>query len=554
MNTISRAFVATSLALLACLDGRALAHSAQDPPAAAATRASPGAPVAEVRALAAEEPQRGQATPRDAAYTFIVLARDGEWESAAGILEKPSMGWPGGERPERVARALTRVLDQRLWLDFARIPGAEANRRDGASRVSLGSIEARGTTLDVALVRTSGGWMFAASTVEGVPATARALGMWWVVMLPAVMSDVRVAEIELWQWIGLVLIASLGIAAGWAVSRSLRRGARLDALQRLGPVAQSVVAVAAPLGVLLSLLAMRLSQPLLGLSGPARENLALGSRALTLLTIAWAVARWLRIVTAAIEHQMERRGISDATSIVRVGRVVATALVWLLGVAAALQTFGLDLSAVIAGLGIGTAAIALASQQTLGNLFGGASLVADRVVHPGDLVTVNGVTGTVERIGIRSTHLRTPDCTLVVVANGDLAQSRIEKLSGRSGFRYVTTVGLLYETPPAAIRTILAELRARLAAEPMVDRDTIFVHFMAFGQSSLDVDVRAVFRTDDFGAYRAAVERVNLDFIDIINRNGSGFAFPSRTVYVVGADGQAGPAPEARRMAGAAGG
>lgn len=547
MTRPNRAFLAIALLSLACLAGRASALSPQGTPAA-----SPAAPVAV--AAAADEPQRGQATPRDAAFTFIVLARDGEWEAAARILEKPSMGWPGGERPERVARALKRVLDQRMWLDFARIPGAEANRPDGTWRVSLGSIEARGTTLEVTLVRTSGGWMFAASTVEGVPAMARALGMWWVVMLPTVMSDVRVAEIELWQWIGLVLIVSLGIAAGWAVSRSLRRGARLDALQRLGPIAQSVVAVAAPLGVLLSLLAMRLAQPLLGLSEPARDNLALGSRALTLLTIAWAVARWLKIVTAAIEHQMERRGISDATSIVRVGRVVATALVWLLGVAAALQTFGLDLSAVIAGLGIGTAAIALASQQTLGNLFGGASLVADRVVHPGDIVTVNGVTGTVERIGIRSTHLRTADCTLVVVANGDLAQSRIEKLSGRSGFRYVTTVGLLYETPPAAIRTILAELRARLAAEPLVDRESIFVHFMAFGQSSLDVDVRAVFRTDDFGAYRAAVERVNLDFMDIITRNGSGFAFPSRTVYVVDSDGQGGTAPEARRTAGAAGG
>jgi MscS family membrane protein len=523
---------------------------------AASASGAAGAPTADppVPPAAQDEPQRGQATPRDAAFTFIVLARDGEWESAARILEKPAAGWPGGERPERIARALKRVLDQRLWLDFARVPGAEANRSDGAWRVSLGTVEARGTTLDVSLVRTPGGWMFAASTVEGVPSMARALGMWWVVSLPSMMSDVRVAEIELWQWIGLALIVSVGVAAGWTVSRSLRRGARLDALQRLGPVAQSVVAVAAPLGVLLSLLAMRLAQPLLGLSAPARENLALGSRALTLLTIAWAVARWLRIVTAAIEHQMERRGIADATSIVRVGRVVATGLVWLLGVAAALQTFGLDLSAVIAGLGIGTAAIALASQQTLGNLFGGASLVADRVVHPGDLVTVNGVTGTVERIGIRSTHLRTADCTLVVVANGDLAQSRIEKLSGRSGFRYVTTLGLLYETPPAAIRTILSELRARLAAEPLVDREQLFVHFVSFGQSSLDVDVRAVFRTEDFAAYRAAVERVNLDFIDIVNRNGSGFAFPSRTVYVVDGDGQGVEAPGVRRTAGAAGG
>lgn len=496
-------------------------------------------------------PERGQDTPRDAAYTFIVLARDGEWRDASQLLQRPEAGWPEGASPEKLARALKRSLDQRLWLDFSKIPGAEANAAGSSGIARIGMIEARGVTMDVDLVRADGQWVFAAGTVERVPAIAHALGVWWVASLPQFLVDVRVAEIELWQWVGLVAIAMLGIAAGWTVSRFIRRGARSDAMRRLGPVAQSVVAVSTPLGVLLSLLAMRLAQPLLGLSEPARDNLALGSRALTVLVMAWAVARWLRIVTATLEEQMARRGITDATSIVRVGRVVATALVWLLGVAAAMQVFGLDLSAVIAGLGIGTAAIALASQQTLANLFGGASVVADRVLHIGDTISVNGTVGTVERIGIRSTHLRTLDRTLLVVANGDLAQSRVDKLSARDGFRYSAVLGLVYETRPDAIQAIVAELRARLNADSMVDPTTVLVHFTAFGASSLDVDIKAVFRTTDFAEYRAAVERFNLDCIEIVGRHGSGFAFPSRTVYVVGEDGQR---TEVRQAAAAAGG
>jgi len=459
-----------------------------------------------------------------------VLSRDGEWLQAADLLQRPAAGWPEGAAPEKVARAFKRALDQRLWLDFSKIPGAEANA--GPGRVRIGVIEAHGVSMDVDLVRADGAWVFAAGTVEKVPAIAHGLGVWWVASLPPVLVDVRVAEIELWQWAGLVVIASLGIAAGWTVSRFIRRGAHSDAMRRLGPVAQSVVAVSTPLGVLLSLLAMRLAQPLLGLSEPARDNLALGSRALTVVVMAWAVARWLKIVTATLEEQMARRGITDATSIVRVGRAVATALVWLLGVAAALQIFGLDLSAVIAGLGIGTAAIALASQQTLANLFGGASVVADQVLNVGDTCRFDGTIATVERIGVRSTQLRTADRTLLIVANGDLAQSRIEKLSARDGFRHVVTLGLRYETSPEAMLAIVADLEKRMKEETLVDPASVMAHWVGFGDSSMNVEVRGMFRTLDMPTYRAAIQRLNADFVRIIARHGSGFAFPSRTVYM----------------------
>jgi small-conductance mechanosensitive channel len=176
---------------------------------------------------------------------------------------------------------------------------------------------------------------------------------------------------------------------------------------------------------------------MLVLSAPARENLSLGSRAAMVFVIAWLVVRWIRVMAIAVELQMARRGISDGASIVRIGRAAAIGIVWLLGLAAALQIFGLDLSTVIAGLGIGTAAIALASQQTLSNLFGGASVVADQVLNVGDTCKIDG-----------------------------------------------------------------------------------------------NIEVRATFRTRDMPTYRAAIQRINLDCMRIVARHGSGFAFPSRTVYM----------------------
>jgi hypothetical protein len=101
-------------------------------------------------------------------------------------------------------------------------------------------------------------------------------------------------------------------------------------------------------------------------------------------------------MSAILEQQLVERGVAEAVGIVRIARMVAGILIYLIGVSAALQIFGLDLSAVIAGLGIGTAALALASQQTLGNLFGGASVLADRALTPGDTVNLGGTIATVD--------------------------------------------------------------------------------------------------------------------------------------------------------------
>ncbi|MFZ9915600.1 MAG: mechanosensitive ion channel family protein [Phycisphaerales bacterium] len=485
------------------------------------------------RSTHAAAPERNQRTPRNAVYNFIMLSREGNWKAAGAMLERPESGWPDGAEPERLARALKTVLDTRLWLDLDGIPDEASGGEelvDGG--VSLGEVVADGAAVDIRLENDTGEWAISSETVQAIPQVAREVGAWWVSALPPFMVDVRFAEIELWQWIGLAGIAIVGVLAGMLAARVIGRGAAAGAERGFGALAVTLGAVAAPIGFILSFVAMQIAEDSLVLSVPARENLSLGTRAATAFVVAWAVVRWIRAMSGILEKKLEARGVAEAVGIVRIGRVIATALVYILGVSAALQIFGLDLSAVIAGLGIGTAAIALASQQTLGNLFGGASVLADRVLRPGDTVSMGGTIATVERIGIRSTQLRTPDRTLLVVANGDLAQSRIEKLSARDGFRLSAVLGLRYETTPAQMRAIVAALRAQLSADPLVDAASVRVHFLNFGASSLDVDIKAVIQTTDAAIYRETTERLNLAFMDIVEAHGSSFAFPSTTVYM----------------------
>lgn len=516
---VSACMAAAFAAALACPPALARAEDgAADPPAAEESLQVP-----DDGSVA-----RGSDTPRNAAFTFIVLSRHGDWADAADMLEQPAAGWPAGSDGRRIARALKSILDHRLWLDFPSLPGPAANAPGAPSRVTLGVVDTPESLLEVEMVRRDDRWIFSASTVEGVPAMAHSIDVWWVSALPEFLVNVRIAEIELWQWAGLLAIAGAGLVLGWILTWMLRHGM----LRAIGPRVQPLITVLTPLVFLLSVLCMGLAQPVLVLSAPARENLSLGSRAAMVFVVAWLVVRWIRIIAVAIEQQMARRGIPDGVSMVRMGRGASIALVWLLGTAAALQIFGLDLSTVIAGLGIGTAAIALASQQTLANLFGGASVVADQVLNVGDTCMIDGRIATVERIGVRSTQLRTADRTLLVVANGDLAQARIEKLSARDGFRHVATVGVRYETPPDALLAIVADVERRLRAEPLVDPKSAMAHFTGFGDSALNIEMRATFQTLDMPTYRAAVQRLNVDVMRIVAAHGSGFAFPSRTVYM----------------------
>ena len=517
-----------AVALVAVLAPTLVAERARG----AAPSAAPLA-IAETKSDSAKPPAaRNQRTPRNAVFNFLSLAREGRWNEAARCIEEPAGGWKALDGEVRAARALKLVLDERLWIDLESVSDDAA----APAPLRLGTIVegsgGREIELVVELAPEAGEWRFTRASVEGVPAMARALGVWWVAGLPGFLTDTQFADIQLWQWVALAAIAIVGVVLGVFVSRIVRRGAELGSARGLGAVAESVAAFAAPAGFLLSLLAMRVVEPALALSLPARQSVGLGARAGMVFVVAWAVARWLRAMSVLLEARLAERGIGDATSIVRIGRAVAVALVYLLGVSAALQVFGLDLSAVVAGLGIGTAALALASQQTLGNLFGGASVLADRVLVPGDTCQIGGVVATVEKIGIRSTQLRTVDRTLLVVANGDLAQSRIEKMSARDGFRLSTVLGLRYETPAATMRAVVEDVRARLAGEPLVDPDSIRVHFLAFNSSSLDIDVKALFRNTDALEYRNAVERLNLDLLGIVERHGTGFAFPSQTVYL----------------------
>jgi len=190
-----------------------------------------------------------------------------------------------------------------------------------------------------------------------------------------------------------------------------------------------------------------------------------------------------------------------------------------------------NVTGVLAGLGVGGLAVALAAQKTVENLFGGVTLVADQPVRVGDFCRFGDRVGTVEEVGLRSTRVRTLDRTVVTIPNSEFTVLPLENYTQRDRIWFHATLGLRYETTADQLRHVLVGLRELLRADPRVDPDPARVRFVGFGAYSLDLEVFAYIRTRDFGEFLGIREELLLEIMDCVAASGTGFAFPSQTVY-----------------------
>lgn len=250
------------------------------------------------------------------------------------------------------------------------------------------------------------------------------------------------------------------------------------------------------------------------------------------LAVAWLF--WVAVVIA-VELIIRSPRIPDQSldaSLFRLtGRILGVAgVVAILAYAA--NRLGVPVVSLIAGLGIGGLAVALAIRPTLENLIGGLILYADRPVRVGDFCSFNNYMGTVESIGVRSTTVRGLDRTLISVPNAKFADMEIINWAHCDQMLIETTIGLRYETQPDQLRYVLAKLREMFCAHPKIDTETVRVRFAKHGASSLDIDIRVYACTREWNEYYAIQEDVFLRMNEIVMQAGTGFAFPSRTLYV----------------------
>jgi MscS family membrane protein len=196
------------------------------------------------------------------------------------------------------------------------------------------------------------------------------------------------------------------------------------------------------------------------------------------------------------------------------------------------ETLSVPIAPMIAGLGVGGLAVALAVRPTLENAVAGFVLFADKPVKVGEFCAFGDKLGTVEQIGLRSVQVRGLDRTVITIPNAEFSQMQITNFSRRDSNLYHKTLGLRYETSADQLRLVLARLRELLIRHPMVSMEPARVRFVGYGDFSLDVEIFAFVHTREWGEFLAVQEDLNLRIKDIVEGAGTGFAFPSQTLYV----------------------
>jgi MscS family membrane protein len=267
-------------------------------------------------------------------------------------------------------------------------------------------------------------------------------------------------------------------------------------------------------------------------TGAALGYLLFAAGFLELIFHVWAVWRLFSAIGRTILASAFMSGRGFDASLVRLLSGILAVLTSI-GVAAyGLERLGVDIVPLLAGLGVGGLAVALAIRPTLENLIGGLILFSDKPVRVGDFCTFGGMSGTVEDVGIRSTQIRATDRTLISVPNAKFVDMEIINWARCDKMLISGVLGLRYETSEDQLRYVLVKTREMLHAHPKIDGETVRVRFTDYGASSLDVSLRVYAFTRDWSEFYAIKEDIFLRIKEIVEGSGTGFAFPSQTLYM----------------------
>jgi small-conductance mechanosensitive channel len=260
---------------------------------------------------------------------------------------------------------------------------------------------------------------------------------------------------------------------------------------------------------------------------------ARGLKAVAALAVFLQVALWSSVgIDYWMARQQRRRGQDPtAAALMSVLRFAAKLVLWSVILLLALDNLGVDVTTLVAGLGIGGVAVALALQNVLGDLLASLAIAFDKPFVIGDSIAVDDLAGTVESIGLKTTRLRSVSGEQLVLANGELLKSRIRNWTRMTERRVVLAFGVVYETPAGAVERIPEIVRRLVEGQDLTRFDR--AHFKAFGTSSLDFEAVYWILSPDYKQFMDRQQAINLGLLRAFEEEGIGFAYPTQRLLAV---------------------
>jgi MscS family membrane protein len=455
----------------------------------------------------------GRDDPRSAITNFLEAAQSGDYSKAAQYLDLSSI--PASLRSQRgpeIARQLDTVLNTDPHFNVFRLSrDPQGGLASGESRVHIATAMEAGKPVTVDLARVAPSpdaapvWLFSAETVYDAPKltvsrSTSAIERW----LPPFFSTIQILETPLWKWIALILIALLLTAISRQFDRLTAVIVRVAADRfRLGSHVGWVQALLAPVRVFICLLLFRVGLEAIGPAALARLYVGRLAGALLMWSIAWCFTRLADLLFARAESRMDEARRFASRSVLHLGRRTINISIVILAVLLVLSNWGYNTATLVAGLGVGGIAIALAAQQTISNVFGGISVIADHPIRVGEYGKFGELLGVLEDIGLRSTRIRTMNRTIVSVPNSTFAGYNLENYAARDKILFNPTLSVKRDAPDEQVRAFVAALSKMLEGRKELDLVPTPVRIVGLTAGAMNIEVFCYVSTRDVNQFYA---------------------------------------------------
>jgi MscS family membrane protein len=492
-------------------------------------------------ATAREEPSDdplGRSTPRGAVLGFIKAAGRGDYDQAASYLDTKQHG----DLARELAQQLQIILDRETSIDLSKLSrkpeGSLANAQN-PNRDLVGVASTSSGKVEIWLDRLQRGdnpaiWLFSQETLRRIPEIYQDINSSSEVdrYLPGWLKA-SIFSLPLWDLCIALISTPLILLLGSWIVRLLKPLLGILAARMLGVLdIDKAQGLAAPLRLImfgiLFFISASYAYTLLGRN--FWHNLG---KALIVFGVTWFSMRLVSIASDLALGRLRRIRASDKIALAGLlGRLSQIGVV-IIGILVVLYLAGVNLTAALTGLGIGGVAVAFAAQKTLESLFGGIMIISDRPVRIGDDCKIGDVTGRVMDIGLRSTRIRTPERTIVTIANGQLATMNLENYTLRDKFWFHPTIALSQQTTSDQMQTVLRRIREMLDKHTNVEAVTARVRFISIGNSSQNVEIFAYVFAADYNEFLGIQEDLLLQLLDIVETAGTALALPTQITHVV---------------------
>jgi MscS family membrane protein len=483
----------------------------------------------------------GRDTPRGTVIGFIRAAQSENYDIAVQYFEPRRRA--SIEPEQELARQLLAILNARFAGSLDSITNDPMGRQEGGpprDQVIEGGIRGLSESFPLYLVHTEVArgtkvWLISRQTLDLVPEVYDSLRFPQLEKrLPKFLVKTRLLGMPLWQWIAIVLFAPVALLLGWLAamllrfcSQRIRRALGLstqptEPLSRFGPSAVLGAVIIHYYFVYLIEASILYRQ--------YYRNLLL---ILLAFAMYWAITRLTYWVSLRMWNQLTSRGMYAERSLVSLTRrVLDVVIFFLIALLVFKSVLDWNLTAALAGLGIGGLAIGLGAQKTFENMMGGISILTDRAVLVGDACRIGDQRGIVEDIGLRSTKLRTEERTLVSIPNGTVATATLENFRLRDKILFRQMVRLRYDLAPDHVRYVIEQLRQVLVRHAKVEEASARVRLLKLGENAIEVEIYAYILTREYREFLVAQEELILQAMDVLESSGAAVALPTQTTMV----------------------